>query len=137
MRLPRATSYFVDSTSFEIANISPLPYFSIKQYQSPCGGVPVVVAQKGERIPERIQMANFPNPFNPSTSLRFTIANSRFVELRVYDVLGQGVATLLEKNLNPGEYTIQWDASNFPSGIYFYRLIAGSQRQIGKMNYVK
>ncbi|MDE3057244.1 MAG: carboxylesterase family protein [Bacteroidota bacterium] len=69
---------------------------------------------------------NYPNPFNPSTHFRFTIADFRFVTLKVYDLLGREVATLVSERKSPGTYEMNFDGSRFSSGIYFYRLTAGS-----------
>lgn len=68
---------------------------------------------------------NFPNPFNPSTNIRFTIHDSRFTTLKIYDFLGRDVATLVNEELKPGSYEATWDAAGFPSGVYFYRLRSG------------
>jgi hypothetical protein len=76
---------------------------------------------------------NFPNPFNPATDLRFTIADLRFVTLKVFDVLGQEVATLVNKRLSPGSYDVTFDARSLPSGVYFYQLSAGGVVQTKKM----
>ncbi|MDE3057243.1 MAG: phosphodiester glycosidase family protein [Bacteroidota bacterium] len=69
---------------------------------------------------------NYPNPFNPATHLRFTIADVRFVTLKVYDVLGREVATLVNEQKSPGTYEVQFDGSRLSSGVYFYRLTAGN-----------
>lgn len=69
---------------------------------------------------------NFPNPFNPATHFRFSVPDLGFVTLKIYDVIGREVATLVKEEMKPGNYTIRWDASNFPSGIYFSRLVAGT-----------
>jgi len=68
---------------------------------------------------------NYPNPFNPATRIEFSIADTRLVTLKVYDMLGKEVAVLAHTTLNPGIYAIPWDASKLPSGVYFYRLQAG------------
>jgi hypothetical protein len=65
---------------------------------------------------------NFPNPFNPSTAISYQLSAVSRAELRVYDVLGREVATLVNAVQQPGMYRVTWDASGFPSGIYFYRL---------------
>ncbi|MDP2208243.1 MAG: T9SS type A sorting domain-containing protein [Bacteroidota bacterium] len=72
---------------------------------------------------------NYPNPFNPSTNFKFSIARrsggiatSQLTTLKVYDVLGREVATLLNEVMQPGEYSVKWDAEGVPSGVYFYRL---------------
>ncbi|TAK62355.1 MAG: T9SS type A sorting domain-containing protein, partial [Bacteroidetes bacterium] len=68
---------------------------------------------------------NYPNPFNPITHFRFSISNFGLVSLTIYNVLGVEVAALLHENKTPGEYTIQWDATGLPSGIYVAKLTAG------------
>jgi hypothetical protein len=75
---------------------------------------------------------NYPNPLNPSTRIRFDlpaaqagVSGSGFVSLKVYDVLGRVVATLVNEELKPGSYEVTWDASAVASGVYFYRLKAG------------
>ncbi|MFH0990933.1 MAG: T9SS type A sorting domain-containing protein [bacterium] len=68
---------------------------------------------------------NFPNPFNPATTIKFQIPTRAFVSLIVYNLLGKQVETLLTEDLPPGEYSKQWNASGLPSGVYFYRLQAG------------
>jgi len=65
---------------------------------------------------------NYPNPFNPVTNFQFTIANSQLTILRVYDLLGREVATVVDEKLEPGTYTRRWDAGGMSSGVYYYRL---------------
>jgi hypothetical protein len=67
-------------------------------------------------------MQNYPNPFNPSTSFKFRISSFGFVSLRVFDVLGKEVATLVNEFRPAGVYTLRWDASSLPSGVYIYQL---------------
>jgi len=76
---------------------------------------------------------NFPNPFNPTTHLRFAIADLRFVTLKVFDVLGQEVATLVNNTMPAGSYDVAFDARSLSSGVYFYRLSAGGIVQTKKM----
>ncbi len=76
---------------------------------------------------------NCPNPFNPTTEFRFTIGEFRFVSLKVYDVLGRELVTLMDEKKTAGSYTIRWDASRYPSGVYFYRLRAGGFAETKKM----
>ena len=80
---------------------------------------------------------NYPNPFNPATRFEFTVANMSFVTLKIYDVLGKEVATLVNSTMNPGTYSIPWDASYLSSGIYFYRLQAGQFVQTKKLTLLK
>jgi hypothetical protein len=65
---------------------------------------------------------NYPNPFNPSTTINYSIAKEGQVKLNVYDMLGNNVAAIANENKQPGNYSIQFNASALPSGIYFYRL---------------
>ncbi len=80
---------------------------------------------------------NYPNPFNPATNLQFTIGSTQAVSLKVYDLLGREVSTLVHEKLNPGSYTIPWNASSFASGVYFYRLESGSFVETKKMVLMK
>jgi hypothetical protein len=80
---------------------------------------------------------NFPNPFNPATHVRFSISNLGFVTLKIYNIIGKEVATLIKEEMKPGSYTIRWDASEFPSGIYFSRLLAGTFSATRKLVLLK
>ncbi len=76
---------------------------------------------------------NYPNPFNPSTTIEFTLPKSEFVELKVFNILGKEVSTLVSKKLNLGNHTYQFDGKNLASGIYYYRIEAGEFHQVNKM----
>ena len=65
---------------------------------------------------------NYPNPFNPSTQIRFSVQRSGIVSLRVFDILGKEVVTLVNENLNVGSYETDFNATGLASGAYFYRL---------------
>lgn len=80
---------------------------------------------------------NYPNPFNPATSIKYSIAAEQVVELVIYDVLGKAVATPVNKQQGPGTYMVEWDASRFASGIYYYTLSAGSFFETKKMILLK
>jgi len=87
-----------------------------------------------DRVPGEFRLEqNYPNPFNPTSHLRFTIAELRFVTLRVFDVIGREVATLVNGNLAAGNYDITFNAAGLSSGVYFYRLTAGGMVQTRKM----
>jgi|WetSurMetagenome_2_1015567.scaffolds.fasta_scaffold02899_2 hypothetical protein len=80
---------------------------------------------------------NYPNPFNPSTTIRFQVPNSSFVNLKVYDVLGNEVATLVSEEKPAGSYEVKFDAAGLSSGIYFYKFQAGSLVETKKMILLK
>jgi len=80
---------------------------------------------------------NFPNPFNPATVISFSLPVSGPAELTVFDVMGRTVATIMKGETDAGEYSVSWDASAAASGIYFYRLTAGTYSSIKKMMVVK
>ncbi len=80
---------------------------------------------------------NYPNPFNPTTNIRFRIADRGFATLTVFNVLGNEIETLVNKELEKGEYKFAFDASGIPSGIYFYQLKVGSFIQTNKMVFLK
>ena len=80
---------------------------------------------------------NYPNPFNPSTQIRFTITQTGMTSLKVYDVMGREVATLVDESMSPGAYTVKFDASHLSSGTYMYVLTSGSARLTNKMMLVK
>ena len=81
---------------------------------------------------------NYPNPFNPSTQIKFTVAKSSHVEIKVYDILGNISVVIVNANLKTGEYKADFNASGFSSGIYFYSLFAdGEKISTRKMIVVK
>lgn len=79
----------------------------------------------------------YPNPFNPSTTIRFTVAVPSYVSLRVYNLVGQEVATLVDAHISSGSHAVQFDASHLPSGIYFTRLVAGSTVETERLILMK
>lgn len=80
---------------------------------------------------------NYPNPFNPTTTLSFVIGQSSFVTLKIYNALGQEVGILLTEKKQPGKYSVEWDASALPSGIYFCRLSGGNNVSVRKMLLIR
>ena len=84
-----------------------------------------------------VKIQNFPNPFNPSTSIKFSIPSESNVELKVFDILGNEIAVLVSENKPAGNYEIKWDASALPSGLYISRLIVGNKSYLNKMLLMK
>jgi hypothetical protein len=80
---------------------------------------------------------NFPNPFNPTTTIEFTLKESGWTSLKVYDVLGREIETLVNAPLQAGSYTARFDASRLASGVYVYRLTSGSFRETRKMVFAR
>jgi hypothetical protein len=101
-------------------------------------GSPVAINQTGNSVPQVYSLSqNYPNPFNPVTNVELKIPEKAFVKLVVFDVLGRETATLVSAELNPGTYEVNWDASIYTSGIYYYRLTAGNFTDTKKMMLVK
>jgi hypothetical protein len=97
-------------------------------------------------IPRQYYLSqNYPNPFNPTTKIKFDIAqHTRYsllggdrVSLKVYDIMGRELATLVNEQLLPGTYSVDWNASAFPSGIYFYKIISGDYTETKRMIFIK
>jgi ligand-binding sensor domain-containing protein len=104
------------------------------------GGVilPVEEKEKSNEIPTYFALyQNYPNPFNPSTTIEFDIPEKTNVKLIVYDILGREVETLIDKELEPGKYKINFTATNLPSGVYFYTLKTSKFTKTNKMLLIK
>ena len=96
------------------------------------------VQDEGGGIPETFTLSqNYPNPFNPSTTIRFTLPRSGHVELKVFNALGQEVATLVNEEKVAGAYSVRWNAGNLASGVYFYRLKAAEYIDTRKLLLLK
>ncbi|HAL55750.1 MAG TPA: hypothetical protein DCP63_04545 [Bacteroidetes bacterium] len=107
--------------------------WSAVNYGTTCSGAwgpvgPVVsVGGSDDGIPERFDLEqNFPNPFNSTTNIRFVLAADRYVTLGVFDLHGKEVAMLINRRLQAGRFHVLWDATDAPSGVYLFRLHAGS-----------
>jgi endo-1,4-beta-xylanase len=101
--------------------------------------VPTTVSVDREvEIPQAFRLYNnYPNPFNPSTQILYTVPQATNVTLRIYDVLGRYVQTLVDGVHTPGQYTVTFTADNLSSGIYLYRLEAGSFVEVKRMMFIK
>jgi len=98
----------------------------------------VSVSQKNNEAPSEFRLyQNYPNPFNPSTSISYSIPVSSFVTLKIYDLLGNEAATLLNEEKTAGSYQVSFDASQLPTGVYMYRLASGNNIISKKMILLK
>ncbi|MCP4634099.1 MAG: T9SS type A sorting domain-containing protein, partial [candidate division Zixibacteria bacterium] len=89
-------------------------------------------------LPEATALGqNYPNPFNAATTIPFSVAETGNVTLEVYNLTGQLVETLIENHIEAGEYTVNWDASTYSSGVYFYKLQVGDYTTTKKLNLLK
>ncbi len=102
-------------------------------------GNPVSVENDNDsNLPADYSLAqNYPNPFNPTTSIQYAVASLQFVSLKIYDVLGSEIATLVNEEKPAGNYDVEFNASSLPSGVYFYKLQAGSFVETKKMVLLK
>src|SRR3990172_1107964 len=106
------------------------------------GGLPFGIIQISAELPDGfILEQNYPNPFNPATNIKFGIPKKTFVKITIYDILGKVVDELVNMELNPGRYSVDWpafrNASMYPSAVYFYRIITDEYTDTKKMILVK
>jgi subtilisin family serine protease len=98
----------------------------------------VVVSSETENIPKEYALEqNYPNPFNPSTTIQFSLPKESYISLKVYNINGQEVTTLLSKHMNPGIYKVEWNGYKYSSGVYYYRIIAGNFIDTKKFVFIK
>jgi hypothetical protein len=112
------------------SNVNPHPEWYI-----PAGAT--AVSQQSAVVKNFALLQNYPNPFNPRTRIEFSVPKYTFVMVKVFNLLGEEVAILASQEFNAGRYTVDWNASSAPSGVYFYRLIAGSFVDTKKMLLVR
>jgi hypothetical protein len=102
------------------------------------GSEPQIAKLAQEMLPTQFELQNnYPNPFNPTTTLRFALPQPNKVQLTIYDVMGRKVSTLISKQMEAGYHNIDWNASHLASGVYIVELIAGSQRRTQKIALIK
>jgi|AntRauTorckE6833_2_1112554.scaffolds.fasta_scaffold00113_22 hypothetical protein len=97
-----------------------------------------IETNESSNIPAKFELKqNYPNPFNPTTNIDFNLPSSAYVELSVYNTLGQKVATLVNDQMKAGSHSINWDARNMSSGVYLYKIQVGNKIQTRKMILMK
>ena len=107
--------------------------FATIQYSQTVG-----ITQITTTVPEKFSLSqNYPNPFNPKTVIRYSLNENRFINLKVYNVLGNEIATLVNEKQNSGTYEVDFEAADLAGGIYFYKLTAGDYSETKKMNLIK
>jgi hypothetical protein len=105
---------------------------------SPADEFSSLAPSTSERIPDHFNLGqNFPNPFNPTTSIRYELATPERVRLVVYDIIGKEIRTLVDGLQPAGFYDVQFVADHVESGVYFYRLTAGQFTSVQKMLLLK
>jgi hypothetical protein len=91
-----------------------------------------------EDLPESYSLSqNYPNPFNPSTTIQYSIVEPAFVTIKIFDVYGREVETLVNKNLPVGRFSTTWEPRKITSGVYYYKIVAGKYNEVRKMIYLK
>ncbi|RPI17436.1 MAG: T9SS C-terminal target domain-containing protein, partial [Ignavibacteriae bacterium] len=121
-------------------------YHPLSGIHTTSGGDPIWYTGKEQinsSIPNQYKLyQNFPNPFNPTTKIKFDVptevkGQKSEVRLVIYDILGKEIAVLVNELSNPGTYEIEWNAANYPSGIYYYKITAGDYSETKKMILIK
>ncbi len=120
------------SMSGLVGNVSP-SYWLVASHQTGLTNV-----ENKQLVPKQFKLEqNYPNPFNPSTVISFTVDKAQAVNISVFNLIGQKIATLVNQMYAPGDYSVQFNAGNLPSGIYFYRLTSNDYVSIKKMILMK
>jgi Secretion system C-terminal sorting domain len=89
-------------------------------------------------IPKEFKLYNnYPNPFNPSTKIKFALPKNSYTKLIVYDILGRELLTIVNEQLSAGTYSVDWNTSDYPSGIYYYKLTSGEFTETRKAVLIK
>lgn len=133
-QLPRAIAFSPDGNTAYIGCFGGAGYPLIQKLVKSTG----VVKEINSGVVNGYQLSqNYPNPFNPTTNINFAVAKEGFVTLKVYNVLGAEVATLINKNMTSGNYSVDFDASKLASGTYIYQLNVNGQKLSNKMLLMK
>jgi hypothetical protein len=126
--------------SYSVAGC-PFSYQGVSQYVSNCGIYipnPLGISNNNNQVPLAYRLdQNYPNPFNPVTTINFGIPKSSNVKLAVYDLLGREVQVLVNEFVQAGNHSVDFDASNFSSGVYFYTIRSGDFTDTKKMALIK
>ena len=124
-----------DSVYFNENTDMTLPAWGYKVYEYGSG-----LTDVQKNAPESIDFnlsQNYPNPFNPTTKINYSISQSEFVSLKIYDILGNEIASLINEQKAPGKYQVNFDAKSLSSGVYFYKLTSGTSSKTMKMILIR
>jgi DNA-binding beta-propeller fold protein YncE len=132
---PRAIAFSPDGNTAYIGCFGANDYPSVEKFVKT--GDAVGGWEHVGRIDGYTLSQNYPNPFNPTTKIQFSVGKQGLTTLKVYDMLGREVATLINETLSMGTYNVEFDASNLPSGTYIYELRSGDRRLTEKMTLMK
>jgi len=128
----------IPSSNVDLSSFGVPVSFSVPGVIKELTNGPVGITASSNFISEDFFLSqNYPNPFNPSTVIRYSLFENRFTKLKVYDALGNEVKTLVNKKQSRGNYEVVFDASNYPSGIYYYKLDAENFTDVKKMILIK
>ena len=120
------------TSGYSYVTSSGFDFITIKYSQT------VGVNQISGNLPEKFLLEqNYPNPFNPNTNIRYTIEEAGYTSLTVYNSVGIEISTLISENLQAGSYSAEFNAENYPSGVYYYKLTSGDFTQVKKMILLK
>ena len=127
--------YISGRTNVWYVNLGHLYLYHLLQSGNTQGATFVATSNSG---PNNFALSqNYPNPFNPSTTISFALPSRSFVSLKIFDPLGREVAVIVSEEMTAGSYTRQWNAANMASGVYFYRLQAGTYSETKKLLLLK
>ena len=138
---PEAKESYMANRDMHIAALRDLKTSDMGVYE-PGSPTPLItpsnVSVEDGELPERFKLEqNFPNPFNPTTSIAYSVQSTGHITLEVFDLLGRSVDVLVDGVVTAGDYTMQFDAAELPSGMYLYRLTSGNQATTRKMVLLK
>jgi hypothetical protein len=130
LKLDPQNKVYVAGTS----SVNGQSYYTVIKYRQ----TPDAVRENDGSVPTTFALEqNYPNPFNPSTTIRYALPNSAKVRLMIYDLLGREIATLVNEEQSAGWKEVEWNASAFSSGIYFYKIHANNFNETKKMVLMK
>ena len=131
-------AYGIDVYSFLASATNLFAGTNLGVYSRPLSEFTTAVKIDREKLPESFSLSqNYPNPFNPLTTISFDIPSRSFVSLKIFDILGREVSTIVSEELPAGSYSRQWNAANMASGVYFYRVHAGTYLETKRLLLLK